>query len=803
MSSKSGVEMRKFSLFACVFLIICVVASCQNNVNSVSQVAVTQEAELPSATVTVAATPTFTLTPLSAATLPLTSTPEATATLTVTAVPTFLPTTESQPAAYQLKEWTEQDALDLVSEMQTRIDPIDWDSDIGYASEIERFQYSHRPLEIAAYEAILRFPTSSQMEKVAWQRVLATTLLGITKNNPSQQIEAMLEAGLNQGIYHLEARAQFDDFTILLVAEVENLLGDGRTIPVYKIQTNVSGGNDGLYFALDVLESQSFDVIPIVDLWNEGNAFWKDTPVFADHTGDGIPEAALSIRFQSGTMCATTVLVLQWQGTQFANLAKQPDGQGINLLLCWDEWQFLPAEANGVQPIQLNLFHFLSDRAATWMEQVYVWDQSHYVLRDTTILPISGEDPLEWIDYNVAIGEWETAVQAIDDLLAQWGTNPPPTVYPSYPDFLRFQQGWLYAVNSQVGNGRAALQQLIEAPVNPITPTLSLAAQAFLNEYQTDSDVYQACVAAQQLMLDTLEAPSDYSANYLEAWGYTNPYDFPCDLSDAWSALIAETIQMSLDEAATFLEEQGVQLVDKWYRDLDQDGQAELLFIVEKPDLYRTTTRKTWAVFETESGLQYVPLDFAFTPSTRWEISLPPGSTNPIHFVQDEETLYLIQFRVQENEIIAHQYFLPELYFNVNRFIVTHENNELLLMVDFLPSVISFGQLTWRWNPEVADFEIIGTDVPYFLGTSRYDLVEWAKVMLFEEQRFEETAVMLAYYTANYEVELPETYYLLALAYELSGQEQQAVETYWQLWRDFPDDSFAIMARRKLVPAAP
>jgi hypothetical protein len=62
---------------------------------------------------------------------------------------------------------------------------------------------------------------------------------------------------------------------------------------------------------------------------------------------------------------------------------------------------------------------------------------------------------------------------------------------------------------------------------------------------------------------------------------------------------------------------------------------------------------------------------------------------------------------------------------------------------------------------------------------------------------------MLSYYTANYEVELPEVYYLLALAYELSGQEQKAVETYWQLWRDFPEDTFAIMARRKLAPAEP
>lgn len=811
--------MQKLSLAAFLCIILWGIVGCQNdvvvpteNVPIAIQESATREAmptytPVPSATNT--ATPTFTVTPLPTNTArpQPTATNRPTVIPLTTLVPTLLPATpQTQPSAYQLKEWTEQDALDLVSEMRTRIDPIDWDSGIGYASEIDNFQFSQRPIELAAYEAVLRFPNSTNVEKVRWERLQATALLGPIKTNPSEQIEKLLEEGLNKGAYRPEAwvrRFELYGFSILPVAEVKNLLGDGRIIPIYKIETTFSEGTDGLYFALAVLDNSNFDVIPIVDLWYEGNGFWEGDPSFADRTGDNIPELAISVRFQSGTICATTVLVLQWQENKFVNLAKQPDGQSINLPLCWDDWRFLPREENGAQPIQLHLFHFLSDDSTTWMNQVYVWDQAHYVLRDTNILPISDNEPLEWIDYNVAIGEWETAVQAIDDLLAQWGTNPPPTVDPSYPDFLRFQQGWLYAVNSQGENGRVALQQLIEAPVNPITPTLSLAAQAFLNVYQTDSDIYQACVAAQQLMLNAVEAPTDYSANYLKAWGYTNPNDFPCDLSDAWSALIAETTQMSLDEAATFLEEQGVQLVDKWYRDLDQDGQAEILFTVEKPDFYRAATRKTWAVFETESGLQYVPLGLAFTPATRWEISLPPGSTNPIHFVQDEETLYLIQFTVRENEIIAHQFFLPELYFNVNRFVVTREDNELLLAVDFLPSVTSFRQLTWRWNPVVDDFEILGTDVPYFSGSSRYDLVEWAKVMLLEEQRFEETAVMLSYYTANYQVELPETYYLLALAYELSGQEQQAVATYWQLWRDFPDDSFAIMARRKLVPAEP
>lgn len=41
--------------------------------------------------------------------------------------------------------------------------------------------------------------------------------------------------------------------------------------------------------------------------------------------------------------------------------------------------------------------------------------------------------------------------------------------------------------------------------------------------------------------------------------------------------------------------------------------------------------------------------------------------------------------------------------------------------------------------------------------------------------------------------------YLLALAYELSGDEAQAVQIYWQLWYDSPGSPYALLARAKLA----
>jgi hypothetical protein len=51
-----------------------------------------------------------------------------------------------------------------------------------------------------------------------------------------------------------------------------------------------------------------------------------------------------------------------------------------------------------------------------------------------------------------------------------------------------------------------------------------------------------------------------------------------------------------------------------------------------------------------------------------------------------------------------------------------------------------------------------------------------------------------------YEDKEPHVYYLLGLAYELTGDRENAVKTYWQLWKDYPESPYVLIVRRKLVP---
>jgi hypothetical protein len=45
--------------------------------------------------------------------------------------------------------------------------------------------------------------------------------------------------------------------------------------------------------------------------------------------------------------------------------------------------------------------------------------------------------------------------------------------------------------------------------------------------------------------------------------------------------------------------------------------------------------------------------------------------------------------------------------------------------------------------------------------------------------------------------------YTMGLTYELSGDAQKATEIYWQLWHDFPESPYALMAQYKLEPVSP
>ena len=49
----------------------------------------------------------------------------------------------------------------------------------------------------------------------------------------------------------------------------------------------------------------------------------------------------------------------------------------------------------------------------------------------------------------------------------------------------------------------------------------------------------------------------------------------------------------------------------------------------------------------------------------------------------------------------------------------------------------------------------------------------------------------------------PRLLYLLGLAYELTNNEISAIQTYWQLWQDYPDNPYTQLPKSKLELVIP
>lgn len=193
--------------------------------------------------------------------------------------------------------------------MRRIINQFVWDDEVHYSVNNERFEAMHWSLDVAANEAALRFPNSSQYEKMVWTYLYAKAWRGGIKNSVDARVSAFARPPGSRVLCSGEwgERVVIYDFIILHIADVENLFGDGRTIPIYKIETSRSDGMDGLYFAMEN-DDEKFRITPILGYWPASHGYWVGEPVIGDHTADDLPEFVVMPRGHSGSICYSTYM---------------------------------------------------------------------------------------------------------------------------------------------------------------------------------------------------------------------------------------------------------------------------------------------------------------------------------------------------------------------------------------------------------------------------------------------------------------------------------------------------------------
>jgi tetratricopeptide (TPR) repeat protein len=332
------------------------------------------------------------------------------------------------------------------------------------------------------------------------------------------------------------------------------------------------------------------------------------------------------------------------------------------------------------------------------------------------------------IDHAVRTWGLETAIELMETLLPDW---PPESTLENEPypkealDEWRFRLGLYHAL---LDNKETALGYMESIVANPVTPNSLWInnAQSFLETYQSQRDIYQACLLSRL-----------------------------CDPKLAFESLVTTFSQEDYNLAPTTLQEAGMLIRSSGFFDFDGDGNRERWFALRHQ---LGGKLELWILkpFQEEIKALFVEYITSNLPS----ISYTDENSDPPLIKIEPDITFILERINQESDIV-----------------VSPKKKMTIFSAD----------LTQQALDNLGKTLLTGGD-PALIRTELLNL--------------ERSSI----FTCNYLL-CPQYLYTLGLANELAGNERKAIETYLQLWRQYPGSPFTTMTRLKLgggaVPLTP
>jgi tetratricopeptide (TPR) repeat protein len=755
------------------------------------------------------------------------------------ATPGPIETPSEKAATFHLKPWNEQYAADLIRQMEQYA----YDSDEPGPGETRfSFQGALLPLKLALKEAIYRFPNSQTSQTNEWH--LALTNAWLVNSETDDWLVKTLEDALNTGSYtpenlgklvrqygfdlHLLSPVQNPDAPIFSgcysiwadssnqsthFVPAPNLFGDGRDAKVSWLTTQGWHGSDGLFFAFVQDDQGKYQAFLIHSAWNFlSGSYWGFC--VGDHTQDGIPEVSIEIMRHSGSMCAGDLYIFQWQTDRFFDLSR--GDMGLNE--CDSSFEYTPSKSGGPDAIQLNNWGYTN---------YFEWTGRWYEEIDETV-PREFDYMIERYIYK---GDFYTATLSIQQKLSTWSVDDAKEYGDSYPDFLHFQLGMIYALQSDQTDAKAEFQHLVDAPTNPQVITISQAASAFLEKYQSDKDAYISCLSALDVMKKAIipyreengYIPGDAFRN---TWGYERSYGGGAPTlcnPDTFFPLLVSTFSLEeTTDAPAALRKAGVDVAYSAYLDVDGNQIKDWIEVIINPYAVDGHEVSLWVLLQ--KGETLIPLPFfdyfdvyhdpdkkSALNIFRVETRVFPNNPVPVIFMQSGDVLYV--FRVEQRHgqpkiILLNK---PLSWGSVSKYTIQDDADILAYQVFYADEFTPAWKI-YQWDEAIERF--MAVEIYNNAAQNPQDSFRQAELKLFVEQKPLEAIPLFKNLLASDSEQnsycppmylgaycfIPRSSYLLALAYELTGDEAAAVQTYWQLWQDFPHSPYALMARAKLEP---
>jgi len=600
--------------------------------------------------------------------------------------------------------------------------------------------------------------------------------------------------------------------------DAANLFGDGQPVQVLHIELVISSiPTDDVVFVITGTAPGNYQLSPLRETWMPyflNTNLGEEIITVGDRNGDGRPDIASIINARGHASCSTEFSLYEWQGDKetgtFINIAPLPElWSGYFDYNCNDVWHFSPPDSEGIQSVIKQLTYYnppLEDGCQGFQSQeIYKWNGTEYVFTEDHNLEYDDSQPdicrAGWAFYAPP----EMAIQVIEPILNNW--------LPTYnkwgvasQDFFLFKSGVWYAMTGQSESAQMIMADLVENPPTPEYTMIPRLAAAFLSDYQSQADLFAACGAVVQTAQADLDAnPRNSNFSGMEAerlaslWGFYdrrwNSFTYLGDLCgrpQAFDVSISELIVTNNEELENWAEEHKIPLYILAQHDFYQNGKADWLVAVQVQDL--------WSVYilsQEVTGTTVIPLF-----NTRFDNT--PISSNFESFNFNAKIVYLVQagekllmFQFEEDGMTNILLSVGE----VDSFTLKLHESEPQIIIEGTTG----NQETYIWNSESQTFRTPPIITPEY---EQYAMIQEIEHNLFE-LRDTQTAVTLLEALLSgeiiekgpdYNIPLirPRLLYLLGMAYELTDNENQAVQTYLELQQTYPDNPYTQLAKSKL-----
>ncbi len=724
--------------------------------------------------------------------------------------PTLAPATPGPfPREYLLKSLLLADSLAIVSQFQAR-DPIPWDALITLKQET-RWKYSH---VIDDFQA-------------RWDLASLLAVRSPEDPNAVSLFAQILEDSLNMdqnGFDHLEALLFQNKFALDSSQPAPDLFGIGQPGRVLKI---LGGGNQGQELILAVRGSRPGDylVYPLSQTWQSS---YQGAIAFSidDHNGNGQSEILLVKDYRVNSVpggCGSHLEMWEWNkdasGGAFINIAPDVIDQVLSTDTddCKTPWEFRPTEGSNADELVYvrNRLTPYQDGPIFANEITYAWDGRRYTWTGDRQQPDSDEN-----------------IARLSADLANWPKSVEQAVGPASRDYFAFKLGIWLSLRGRTEKAVETLAQVRDHPFNTKYNTASRMAAEYLKFYPTQSLV-KACKAVGNMVQESI--PSAAAANLpvhqkirtevlKEAWGFAEPawtyhgINDICPMGDVFSTAVWQASPRNLEELLRFLTISGISVKSYMPGDANGDGVEDWLVNLGLD----ADGSHSWLLLNTKGGViaLQLTLDDQGPGMIRiWNSFSPAKDEDWVNFIWIDDNLY--PFRVVQHGSLAEVDYVLEyvqqgywtgkeparlgMLSRIYGYTIpaSYQGSVVVLLSDGIDA-------SYLWDAATGHYVYQGN-----LTNTQVDRLRSAENLLFVEhdvaasqkQLLELLSGPIFEQKANPDRDpdtiRPYIQYLLGLTYELSGDEFNAVRTYWTLWRSYPDNDYTYLAREKLVVSQP